>query len=51
MCIAREVETRLVCPLLRGCGGKGGMISVDVVDGELKVAASNERPPEVRAAA
>ena len=40
-----------VCALLRGMWRKGGMISVDMVDGELKVVASNGRPPEERAAA
>ena len=41
--IAREVETRVGRALLRGDLPEGGVISVDVVDGELTVV-SSERP-------
>jgi len=49
--IAREVETRVARALLRGDLPDGGVISVDVVDGELTVVPVGEPPPEERAAA
>jgi ATP-dependent Clp protease ATP-binding subunit ClpB len=49
--IAREVETRVARALLRGDVAQGGVISVDVVDGELTVVPSSGPPPEERAAA
>jgi ATP-dependent Clp protease ATP-binding subunit ClpB len=48
--IAREVETRVARALLRGDVAEGGVISVDVVDGELTIVPSSGPPPE-RAAA
>jgi ATP-dependent Clp protease ATP-binding subunit ClpB len=48
--IAREVETRVARALLRGDLPDGGVISVDLVDGELTVV-STGGPPEERAAA
>jgi ATP-dependent Clp protease ATP-binding subunit ClpB len=49
--IAREVETRVARALLRGDLPDGGVISVDVVDGELTVVPVSGPPPEERAAA
>jgi ATP-dependent Clp protease ATP-binding subunit ClpB len=49
--IAREVETRVARALLRGDLPDGGVISVDVVDGELTVVAGSGPSPEERAAA
>jgi ATP-dependent Clp protease ATP-binding subunit ClpB len=49
--IAREVETRVARALLRGDLPDGGVISVDVVDGELTVVPVGGPPPEERAAA
>jgi ATP-dependent Clp protease ATP-binding subunit ClpB len=49
--IAREVETRVARALLRGDVAEGGVISVDVVDGELTIVPSSGPPPEERAAA
>jgi len=48
--IAREVETRVARALLRGELPDGGVISVDLVNGELTVV-STGGPPEERAAA
>jgi ATP-dependent Clp protease ATP-binding subunit ClpB len=49
--IAREVETRVARALLRGDLPDGGVIMVDLVDGELTVVPTAGPPPEERAAA
>jgi ATP-dependent Clp protease ATP-binding subunit ClpB len=45
------VETQVARALLRGDLPDGGVISVDVVDGELTVVAGSGPSPEERAAA